>query len=118
MNVSAQKLNYHFKKLYESGFIYKKYEERKRGAFESFFQTQANIIKIDSSLFNDNEAKLFSHFECFDVVQHDLSDELNSFPKSFQSVSKKFNSKQELIEFIQGSEEFEHYHLFGAKKVH
>lgn len=53
--LSAQNVNYHFGKLYAAGFLYKKYEERKRGAFETFYMTIAPKIEVNPSLLNEAE---------------------------------------------------------------
>lgn len=65
-NLSAQNVNYHFGKLHEAGFLYKKYEERKRGAFETFYMTIASVIRVDQSLFtqtNNSYSQAFLEIE-------------------------------------------------------
>jgi DNA-binding transcriptional ArsR family regulator len=71
-NLSAQNVNYHFGKLYEAGFLYKKYEERKRGAFETFYMTIAFVIRVDQSIFCSNDSSYKDAFLDIDTesIQH------------------------------------------------
>ena len=95
LNKSAQNLNYHFKQLYEAGIIYKKYEEKKRGAFESYFQILAEVIRIDKSLLSKNTAVLKT-FECIDHLEIELIENLNLF-KKIETRQFQFTDKDELI---------------------
>lgn len=111
MGVSAQKLNYHFKLLYENGFIYKKYEEKKRGAFESFYQPIAHVFKVNQSIFNDVDMALFSSFQFIEVLEKKMSDSLNLFPKENPFSCKHLPSKAELISYIQSLPDSAEFYL-------
>jgi predicted transcriptional regulator len=117
MNVSAQKLNYHFKLLYQSGLIYKKYEERKRGAFESYYQPIAHMFKIDDSIFNENVENFSGCFSQLERIAVSFSEQLNEFPKSFDVESLTFEKKQDLIDNINCSGDEYEFHLIKRKKL-
>jgi DNA-binding transcriptional ArsR family regulator len=78
MDQSPQSLNYHFNQLYKAGFIYKKYEEKKRGVFETFFQANGEIIRVDHQLLNDlDNTDYKEHFSSNDDEEKKLIDQLN-----------------------------------------
>ena len=98
---SAQNLNYHFSKLEKAGFIYKKYEERIRGAFEAFYQPVADLIRIDGRLFNQSKNDLYKSFKGIDEFNIDYVRTLNKEQKIDSCISIVFESKKDLIEFIE-----------------
>lgn len=116
MDVSAQKLNYHFKLLYQSGLIYKKYEERKRGAFESYYQPIAHIFKTTESIFNENAFEFSDCFLELERISISVSDQLNKFPKSFCIKASSYQKKQDLIEHINRLDDDYEFHLIKRKK--
>lgn len=78
MDQSPQSLNYHFNQLFKADLIYKKYEEKKRGVFETFYQASAAIFRIDNSLFNDLDNKDYiEKFASKDHAEKELIEQLN-----------------------------------------
>ena len=78
MDQSPQSLNYHFNQLFKADFIYKKYEEKKRGVFETFYQANGTIFRIDNTLFNDLDNPDYKrHFASKDHAEKELVDQLN-----------------------------------------
>jgi DNA-binding transcriptional ArsR family regulator len=98
LNKSAQNVNYHFKQLYDAGIIYKKYEEKKRGAFESYFQVLGSIIRIDKTLLNENQelSKIFNGIDEFEIQ---LVNDLNNF-KKIKTNYFQFEDKNLLIKKV------------------
>lgn len=78
MDHSPQSLNYHFNQLHDAGFIYKKYEEKKRGVFETFYQASGEIIRLDNDLLNDLENEDYkTHFSAKDTEEKTVIEKLN-----------------------------------------
>ena len=98
---SAQNLNYHFNLLERHGFIYKKYEERNRGAFEAFYQPVSDTIRIDGNLLSLSTTGINRIFKEQDKFTFDFCAALNTLENPDHCISISFKSKKELIDFIE-----------------
>jgi predicted transcriptional regulator len=100
LKISPQSLNYHFSALHKAGFIYKKFEEKKRGSFESFYMATGDFIRIDSKVLGESPEPIFFDF---DELHKKLSSYFEEEFKFVKSSSKIFVNKDQAIDFIQKS---------------
>lgn len=108
---SAQNVNYHFKMLFEAGIIYKKFEERKRGAFETYYQVIANILRVDNRFLNNNIQT--ETFKGLDTCEMELINDFNNY-KIRIAESSEFKNKEELLQKVKTDPDGKRYILISV----